>query len=136
MNRLTIGEKTAQVSHAGSVNSTMKTLASAAPSTAEWGRTKVDAYSCAMKPSCSARRPLNHDAAKRETDHHGDTGYGEDQTFHLGALLWSAIKMPASVVKAISESAGIESRPNRLMYSSVHDTPLAQGWRLSGTTPA
>ena len=65
MKRLTIGENTAQVSHAGSVNSTMKTLASAAPSTAEWGRTKVDAYSCAMKPSCSARRPLNHEAAKR-----------------------------------------------------------------------
>ena len=66
MKRLRIGEKTAQVSHAGSVNSTMKTLAPSAPSTAEWGRTKVDAYSCAMKPSCSARRPLNHDAAKKK----------------------------------------------------------------------
>jgi hypothetical protein len=64
MNRLTIGEKTAQVSHAGSVNSTMKTLAPSAPSTAEWGRTKVDAYSCAITPRCSARRRMDHDAAK------------------------------------------------------------------------
>ncbi len=113
MKRLRIGEKTAQVSHAGSVNSTMKTLASFGAEHGRMGANEGRRILLRHEAELLGAPPFEPRRCEEEADHHGDAGNSEDQTFHLEALLWSAIKMPASVVKAISESAGIESRPKR-----------------------
>jgi hypothetical protein len=56
--------------------------------------------------------------------------------FHLVVLFFKIIKRVIIVENESKESIGIDRKPNRLMYSSVHETPWLQGCILSGMIPA
>jgi hypothetical protein len=56
--------------------------------------------------------------------------------FHLDVLLYKIIKSVTIVENESKESIGIDRKPNRLMYSSVQETPWLQGCMLFGMNPA
>jgi hypothetical protein len=47
--------------------------------------------------------------------------------FHLDVLLFKIIKRAIIVENESKESIGIERKPNKFMYSSVHETPWLHG---------
>jgi hypothetical protein len=54
----------------------------------------------------------------------------------MDVLLYKIIKSVTIAENESKESIGIDRKPNRLMYSSVQETPLLQGCMLSGMIPA
>jgi hypothetical protein len=56
--------------------------------------------------------------------------------FLLDILLVNIIKRVIIIENESKESIGIDRKPNRSMYSSVHETPWLHGCMLSGMMPA
>jgi hypothetical protein len=56
--------------------------------------------------------------------------------FHLDVLLFKITKSAIIVENESKESIGIDRKPKRSMYSSVHETPWLHGCMLSGIIPA
>ena len=62
-------------------------------------------------------------AREHEGREQNEARNAEYQVLHLGALLFNRIKRVTIAVNARRESIGIDKKPNRSMYSSVHETP-------------
>ena len=80
--------------------------------------------------------PLVVPGADKKSRNQDSARCDEQDAIHSVILLLRTIRIDICAVNESNASAGIDSKPNSSIYSSVQETPLAQGCISAGIQPA